>query len=112
VLPIDIKLPRVKAIANFLGMRRNTETAKKLKKKPIAKQVAKPISLLVRESESSSVKLSTKDLGGSGSLLPISLHRASDCAMRVLPHQCISFNRKNYVPLQRFSCFLGSVSNI
>jgi hypothetical protein len=73
VLPMDIMLPRVKAMANFLGMRRNTETAKKLKKKPMARQVANPISLLVRDNDSSSVRLSTNDLGGSGSPPPMSL---------------------------------------
>jgi hypothetical protein len=73
VLPMDIKLPRVKAMANFLGITRNTETAKKLKKKPMARQVANPISLFVRDNDSSSVRLSTKDLGGSGSPPPISL---------------------------------------
>ena len=75
VLPMDIMLPRVKAMANFLGMRRNTETAKKLKKKPIARQVANPISLFVRDNESSSVRLSTNDFGGSGSPPPMSLRR-------------------------------------
>jgi hypothetical protein len=73
VLPMDIILPRVKAIANFLGMRRNNETARKLKKKPMARHVAKPISLFVRDNDSSSVKLSTNDLGGSGSPPPMSL---------------------------------------
>lgn len=75
VLPMDIMLPRVKAMANFLGMRRNTETAKKLKKKPIARQVANPMSLFVRDNESSSVRLSTNDFGGSGSPPPMSLRR-------------------------------------
>ena len=75
VLPMDIMLPRVKAMANFLGMTRNTETAKKLKKKPMARQVANPISLFVRDNDSSSVRFSTKDFGGSGSHPPMSLWR-------------------------------------
>jgi hypothetical protein len=80
VLPMDIMLPKVKAIANFLGTTRNTETAKKLKKNPMARQVAKPISLFVRDNDSSSVKFSTKDLGGSGSPPPMRLRTKSEFA--------------------------------
>lgn len=76
VLPMDIMFPRVNAMANFLGMTRKTETAKKLKKKPMARQVAKPISLFVRDNDSSSVRLSTNDFGGSGSPPPISLEKS------------------------------------
>ena len=78
VLPMDMRFPRVNAMANFLGMTRKTETAKKLKKKPMARQVAKPISLLVRDRDSSSVKLSTNDFGGSGSPPPMSLRECDE----------------------------------
>jgi len=85
----------------------------------MVRQVAKPISRFVRDNDSSSVKLSTNDLGGSGSPPPMSLFEVyglnvrdwADADVREMERSKMKKGNANE-PFQRICGLLRFVSHV